>query len=417
MPIEDELLELKSKPERILEAIPLLISEIGRWKNLLIINKSYKKKKQGKTDIYDILEKDYLEINNEYLKLIKSIKLKNPALKGFLELFNQKMLDAEQVYKIKMGQSSAVHGQIIDENHRFYKNEKEADRILERKIKELIKELVSPAEFNNLFPNPEPTEVPEEAPVSPTEEPGAPEEAPTPTEPAPTTEASPTLAAEEQDLQALANIMFKKKEKIIEKEEELNREKKLLEYLRTTKIAPRLVRSTESKIKGLETVVNIKREDFESSESSIPEGMSEEQKNELFKLLQDKLRELYLKKAIDANGIIAKNKKSLREIKLNKISIREKIRKLKAKNTLSDDESEELDYLEYKNHFYEEQFSSLNQSLTDTQELFYYFLQKADEYNKPPPEPSPAPTTKLVEFLIERVRDSKTIEGLYAGFI
>ena len=54
MPIEDELLELKSKPERILEAIPLLISEIGRWKNLLIINKSYKKKKNKERLIYMI---------------------------------------------------------------------------------------------------------------------------------------------------------------------------------------------------------------------------------------------------------------------------------------------------------------------------------------------------------------------------
>ena len=244
-------------------------------------------------------------------------------------------------------------------------------------------------------------------------------EAPKPAEPAepaaeePAAEA-PTTApvAEEQDLQALANKLFNEKKFLIEKEEELFKEKKLLEYSRKDKHLrfTKIPKSIENKIKRLEVVVNGKREVFESSKSSITEGMSEEQKNELFKLLQDKLRELYLKKAIDENGIISQNKKSLREYKLNKISIGEQIRKLKAKNTLSDVEREALENLEYKNNFDEEQFSILNHSLTEARELFYYFLQKADEYNK---------TTEPVvaKLPIKRVENSQTVAELYAGLI
>jgi hypothetical protein len=256
-----------------------------------------------------------------------------------------------------------------------------------------------------------------EAPAAAAPQPAA--EAPKPAEPAepaaeePAAEA-PTTApvAEEQDLQALANKLFNEKKFLIEKEEELFKEKKLLEYSRKDKHLrfTKIPKSIENKIKRLEVVVNGKREVFESSKSSITEGMSEEQKNELFKLLQDKLRELYLKKAIDENGIISQNKKSLREYKLNKISIGEQIRKLKAKNTLSDVEREALENLEYKNNFDEEQFSILNHSLTEARELFYYFLQKADEYNK---------TTEPVvaKLPIKRVENSQTVAELYAGFI
>ena len=422
--------------EKILKAIPFLISEIERWKNILIINKSYLKDRE--VDIYDISDDDYSEINKEYLTFVESIKLNNSELQPFLESFKQKMFYATKDHIIKIG-LRATHDQIIDEKHTLYTYEQQAHKELVKKIKKLIEELIEKlgAEAAAAAAAAAEAAVAVAAKEAAKEAEKAAKEAAKEAEKAAAVaaaakeaekaaakeakeaaEAPPAAAAvaKEQDLQALADKLFNKKNFLIKNEEELFKKKKLLEYSRKNKYL-KLAKSIKLEIEKLEFAVKGQREDFESLASSILEGMSEEQKNELFKLLQDKLRELYLKKAIDANGIIAQKKKKLREHKhkhkLKIISIREKIRELKAKNTLSKKERNELhDLVQYEKN-YEEKLSVLNVNLTEEQELFYYFLQKADEYNK-----TTAPEAPVVaKLLIERVRKATTVADLYAGLI